>query len=333
MENIQLRNSYISKIQKQLSKTINSIDLLQKLQNVINQSGGSDLSTQQLTLADAENSLNTARELNAIDRSGTLYVAESDISFEDTRIKELEGSLTELEKLIEKLKKDLADKGTVDGQIVNKINELETEKTNLNAKLIAMAEEKRNNEDTLTQMQTTLRNYNTELAKLRNLIPKSENTDILNFNNIIDNYINTVKNFKLPTNITNQKILNKVNEKFQSINNEKEITDLINNLQKLKIVENDLKSLPQDLLRKGVELKIDQTKAIEELIKNKNSALKPLISEGIYKNIKEFNNMSLLDNVIRLQTISVNAGGELSSSLEVVAKNKYFGFELDDFKQ
>ena len=139
MENIQLRNLYITKIQKQLNKTINSIDLLHQLQNVINQSGGSNKTIEASII---EASIKEAKDLLAIDKSSTPFAISSGVTYSDNRLQELEGALGELETLIINLRSELKNKSGSNVADQTRIAELEKTKADLENQIKSLTEDK-----------------------------------------------------------------------------------------------------------------------------------------------------------------------------------------------
>jgi hypothetical protein len=323
MENIELRNLYINKIQKQLSKTINSVNLLQQLQNVINQSGGS--------IGDIDQKKQEAREMLNIDRSGKSFGIVSGISYRDNRLQELEGALSELEKLMENLRTELKNKSGSNEEDKIKIKELEETKLKLEEEIANLKKEKEESDKNLAKMKTDLEEYNKLLEELKKLIPKFENTDVMNFNEGVDRYINTITGNTPPNTTYKDSINTKILEKYNNIFTKKssEIEKLKNELTKSKITEDDLtkKGLSNELLTKGLELNTDDKQKLKELIEAKNTQLSPFIQEGtLYGEIAEFNKMKDVALLVRSQS----SGRTLFDSYKV--KNEYFGFVDEDFQ-
>jgi chromosome segregation ATPase len=317
MENIQLRNLYIGKIQKQLNKTINSISLLEQLQNVINQSGGGNV----------DEGIATAKKLIGISTDEKKINIAQGIKYPNNRLKELEGALSELEKVLFNLREELKNNTGSNEKDKKRIEELEKLKIDLEQQIDTLKKEKDSIQNELVKMKDKLDEYNKLLEELKGKIKPVLYTNVMKFNNSVESEINMINNFKEPGNITNADVLNKVVEKYKSIYNENKIKNLISELDNLKIIKNDLEkvNLSDELLTKGIELTNDEASALTKLVEERNKKFSELISGEIYNEIVKYNSMINLSDLIRYQT----SNGLLETFNE---KNKYFGFKEEFFK-
>lgn len=224
--NIELRDLYIEKIQKQINKLMNSINLLNNFNNVINQTGGttkSDGSTKSNRPIKSDGSKKSEVEL--------LYnqynVNSTAIDFSNSLINEIEKTAntskvalqTILNKLIEHI--NTLNEKLIKAPDNNEITKLQTEiensqnyikeLTTKNKELTTINADSQermknittNNADAIIKKDTeiatlteTLTNYNNTLNKLKEKLPKKTNKSMQDFNDYIDKLVTQLNVYK-----------------------------------------------------------------------------------------------------------------------------------------
>lgn len=322
--NIEIRNLYIGKIQKQINKLIHSVSLLNNLNTVINQRGGNDSAT---------SSLDEAKKVLAqqnINRATVDIVSLRSAS--DSSVGDLNKTIKMLKKHIEKLKVELsnASKPEQITELNNKISELTNTIENINKELDEKNKQLEGVNGKIIEFENTLKQYNEILEELKKKLPQIKNNLIEQFNNTINELVKKLENPESLINDINSKQINdkiktKIRAKFNALftesvkNSMKQLTDA---MIKLKITK-DNTTLP---IEPYVVTNQDDENAIETLVNNKNKELEKLINNN--DNIKNLNDFETqykrTDGVIEIQTYMRELGEDFNDF------NEYFGVKVED---
>lgn len=341
MQNIEIRNQYIGKIQKQINKLIHSVQLLNNLNNVItSQYGGSnDLQTVNTDSSNAAESLAKAKALET-----QVNVKHQDVDVTrvsnaaDKSMDDLNATISILTSFVEELKEKLrsaADPKEKD-ELNKKIEELNNEIVNLKKKLEEKEKELEDIKKKTEQFEKTLTEYNEILERLRKELPEVRNSNIENYNRSIEQLKDKLSNpDKLIANLNNQpeKIRPKLKSKFEEIftsDIKTKMTQLVKDADKLRLTQGPLVNGIQIGIKPHTPKNEAEETAINELVTAANTKLtdftntnKDLINK-INNFITEYNRALTAMNVQSLtETLKDNFR----------TFNKYFNITEQDVKK
>lgn len=321
--NIKIRNLYIGKIQKQISKLTHSIQLLNNLNNVIiGQYGGSKIEEAK-QLLEQQNVVKESIDFKSV----------SDAA--DNSIHDLKATINILTDYITKLKEDLASTRSTSEQndLLQKIDTLEkdlikckTELTNKESQLITIS-------DKTAKLEEQLLEYNMILEKLKKKLTIKPNTLIETFNNQVSalivklRYPSLLMNTLNKNNKINTKIQTKFNEVFDQ-NTRNSIDDKIKELETFKITTGP----PNTLIGITPYVTKNQTEetTIKEYVDTYNKKYNSFITANkvIIDNITNFKyQYDRVNNVI----VSQNQTKSLNDNFKDF--NEYFNITIDDLQE
>lgn len=237
--NIQIRNLYIRKVQNKIDKLINSVRLLNNLNNTINnQYGGTNPKKIDDGLAlvqNAKNYLDASKAPTEQFNKLTLKAA----TYGDTELATLNANVKLLKDTIIKLRTQLtnqsSDSATV-ADLRNQLAEVSAHLTVANKKLEEAT--KQNDADklkfdtALNEFTDTLILYRAEIDRLRDQMPKQLNDSIIQLNNQIDEEIKILNFIKQ---LKNTQLIPKIQKKYSQIFENVAISDLITALNNFRI--------------------------------------------------------------------------------------------------
>ena len=329
--NIEIRNLYIGKIQKQINKLMHSVQLLNNLNNVIaNQYGGSDAEkSPEKSLASAQSLLdqqNVKRGESSIAR----VVSAADQSNEDLK-KTIEIFRKHIIDLKDKLAKatDTTDKDALQKQI----DELTEKIKKLTETLEAKEKELNDIRQKTAEFEKQLEQYDEILKELKTKLPQIENTAIYSFNSAVDSL---VKKLSDPDSLIKdlnekpEKIRSKLQEKFNGVFTQDirdKMSEVVVAARKLKIEKGPEVDGNQLGIKPFVPKNQEEENAITELVNKQNETFKNLLTtnndliEDINTFISEYNRA---ENVMNAQNLT----GKLEDDFNEF--NKYFSITASD---
>jgi len=279
MQNIEIRNQYIGKIQKQINKLIHSVNLLNNLNNVItSQYGGSN--DAQLN---ADESLAKAKALETQVNVTHEDVAVTRISKPaDKAMDDLNATISILTSFVEELKDKLAkaaDPKEKD-ELNKQIEQLNNEIVNLKKKLEEKEKELGDIKSKTEEFEKLLKEYNEILERLRKQLPEVKNTNITSYNKSIEELKDKLSNpDKLIANLNIQpeKIRPKLKSKFKEIftsDIKTKMTQLVTDADKLRLTQGPLVNGNQIGIEPYTSKNQEEEKAINDLVITANNKLK-----------------------------------------------------------